>query len=145
MKYQVCICFMNRNDFAIIMHELGAFGYHPRVRVGLGLVFGVIFIVATKRFLDKYEDFKMGDIRGASAQKILLIMLVMTLHSLTEGVGIGVSFGGRNGPQLGKMISMSLAVHNIPEGIAVCAVLTSRKVGKLRSGTCAFLLPTPSF
>ena len=92
----------------------GAFGYHSGFRVGLGILCGIIFVLFIKRIMSQYEDLKLGDISGASAQKILLIMLVMTLHSLTEGVGIGVAFGGKSGPRLGKMISLSLAMHNIP-------------------------------
>ena len=71
----------------------GAFGYHSGFRVVFGALVGVLFILLIKNVLDKYEDLKMGDIKGASYKKILLIMLVMTLHSLTEGIGIGVSFG----------------------------------------------------
>ena len=71
----------------------GAFGYHSGFRVVFGMIVGVVFILIIKNVLDKYEDLKMGDIKGASYKKILLIMLVMTLHSLTEGIGIGVSFG----------------------------------------------------
>ena len=120
---------------AITFDEVsGAFGFHAGFRLLLGISVGVAFILFLKNILDQYEDLKMGDIKGASYKKILLIMLVMTLHSLTEGIGIGVSFGGRNGQRLGRMISLSLAVHNIPEGMAVCAVLTSRKVDKLRAG-----------
>jgi zinc transporter ZupT len=48
--------------------------------------------------------------------------------------GIGVSFGGIKGMQLGQFIALSLAVHNIPEGLAVGLVLTTRKVSKVRAG-----------
>jgi hypothetical protein len=45
-----------------------------------------------------------------------------------------VSFGGIKGMQLGQFIALSLAVHNIPEGLAVGLVLTTRKVSKVRAG-----------
>ena len=54
-------------------------------------------------------------------------------------IGIGVSFGGIKGMQLGQFIALSLAVHNIPEGLAVGLVLTSRRVSKPRAGTPSLL------
>ena len=36
--------------------------------------------------------------------------------------------------QLGQFIALSLAVHNIPEGLAIGIVLTARKVSKVRAG-----------
>jgi zinc transporter ZupT len=102
----------------------------PPLRTGIGCLLGLLFILGTKRFLDQNEDLKLGSVNGADAKKILLIVFVMTLHSFSEGVGIGVSFGGEHGSDLGVFISASLAVHNIPEGLAVAIVLLPRKVSK---------------
>jgi hypothetical protein len=60
-------------------------------------------------------------------------IFVMTLHSVSEGIGIGVSFGGKSGTQLGQFISLSLGIHNIPEGLAVALVMRSRGFTKLRT------------
>ena len=115
----------------------------PGGRTALGVLSGIIFIVLTKRILDEHEDLKVANIDGANAQKMVLIIFVMTLHSLTEGIGIGVSFGGASGMQLGQFISFSLALHNVPEGLAVALVLISRGVSKLRAGLWAVFTSLP--
>lgn len=102
----------------------------PVFRTLIGCAMGLLFILGTKSFLDSHEDVKVGSLSGADTRKILLIVFVMTLHSFSEGVGIGVSFGGEHGNELGVFISASLAVHNIPEGLAVAIVLLPRKVSK---------------
>lgn len=114
-------------------------------RTIIGIAIGLIFIYGTKSFLDRHEDIHMEDITGADARKMLLIIIVMTLHSFSEGVGIGVSFGGENGDKLGMFISASLAVHNIPEGLAVAIVLLPRGISKLQAANwCIFTsLPQP--
>lgn len=53
----------------------------------------------------------------------LIFLVVMAAHSLAEGIGLGVSFGGARGHARGPVISSTLAVHNIPEGLAICLVL----------------------
>lgn len=103
-------------------------------RTAFGFFLGVVFIFLTKRYLDDHEELSLSGFDSTSARKIILIILVMTLHSISEGIGIGVSFGGQHGLQLGHFISFSLAVHNIPEGLAVALVLTSRKVSNIRTG-----------
>ena len=69
----------------------------------IGAAAGVAFILVTKSFLDQYEHLKLEGIDRASAQKMILIIFVMTLHSLTEGIGIGVSFGGSSGTLIVNM------------------------------------------
>lgn len=99
-------------------------------------MFGISFILITKKVLAQFGDIEVFDLdfSKADTQKMILIIVVMTLHSLTEGVGIGVSFGGSHGHKLGRFITFSLAAHNIPEGLAVGLVLTSRNVSTLRAG-----------
>ena len=45
----------------------------------------------------------------------------MTAHSFAEGVAVGVAFGG--GVEFGILITIAIAVHNIPEGLAISAVM----------------------
>jgi ZIP family zinc transporter len=113
------------------------------VRTSMGAVLGLLFILATKQFLDQYEDLKVGVLGGTDARKALLIFFVMTLHSFSEGVGIGVSFGGVHGSKLGTFISASLAVHNVPEGLAIAVVLLPRGVTNLTATVWAIATSLP--
>jgi len=112
-------------------------------RTLIGIVLGVLFILRTKSFLEEHEDLKVGDLGGADARKVFLIVFVMTLHSFSEGVGIGVSFGGQRGSELGLFITASLSVHNIPEGLAVAIALLPRKVSKLSAALWCIMTSIP--
>jgi zinc transporter, ZIP family len=102
------------------------------VRTVGGALLGVVFIELTRRRLGRRdEELHLGSLRGADATKALLIVGVMTVHSFTEGVGVGVSFGG--GEALGAFITAAIAVHNIPEGLAISLVLVPRGVTVLRA------------
>lgn len=70
----------------------------------------------------------MLDIKGADAAKAVLVVGIMTLHSFGEGAGVGVSFAGSKGLSQGVLVTLAIAVHNIPEGLAVSMVLASKGV-----------------
>ena len=95
-------------------------------RTILGMVLGLIFIYFSQTRLSGDEEIEVGALKGADAKKALLIVGVMTLHSFAEGVGVGVSFGG--GESFGAFISIAIAVHNIPEGLAISLILVPKGV-----------------
>lgn len=89
-------------------------------QTGVGGLVGVLFILATQRLL-AHSDAGFGGVRGAGGRKMILIVVVMTVHSIAEGVAIGASFAG--GITLATIITVAIAVHNVPEGLAITAVL----------------------
>lgn len=101
------------------------------VGLGWGIVAGLVFIAGSRWWLNRFDDIHVGALRGADARKSLLIVGVMTVHSAAEGIGMGVSFGG--GAELGIFISLAIAVHNIPEGLAISLVLVPRGVSAWRA------------
>jgi zinc transporter ZupT len=93
-------------------------------RLGLGTVAGAAFILGFRRLLGNDDDIVLGRLRGADARNALVIIAVMTAHSASEGIGVGVSYGG--GDKLGLLITLAIAIHNIPEGLAISLVLVPR-------------------
>jgi zinc transporter, ZIP family len=93
-------------------------------RVLAGALAGAALIAVTHRLIARREDLQLGALRAADATKAILIIAVMTLHSFSEGVGVGVSYGG--GAELGAFITIAIAIHNIPEGLAISLVLVPR-------------------
>ncbi|KAF3506154.1 hypothetical protein F2Q69_00003210 [Brassica cretica] len=93
-----------------------------------GILAGALFIWLCKQFLEQYGEVSMLDIKGADAAKVVLVIGIMTLHSFGEGSGVGVSFAGSKGFSQGLLVTLAIAVHNIPEGLAVSMVLASRGV-----------------
>jgi len=85
-----------------------------------GAALGLAFIVFGRQAL-RGRDVELGGISGAGARQVLLMVGVMTLHSFSEGVAVGVSFGG--GKTLAMLITVAIAVHNVPEGLAISAVM----------------------
>lgn len=112
-------------------------------RTVLGILAGLVFIVGSRKLMGEEGEVEWGEMQGADALKIVLILGVMTLHSFTEGVGVGVSFGG--GEALGVYISLAIAVHNIPEGLAISLVMVPRGTSAWKAGGWSIFssLPQP--
>ena len=88
----------------------------------------------TANWVKSNESLDFLGLRKAGGTTALLVVAAMTLHSIPEGIAIGVSFGTAaesNSLAFGAMVAIALAVHNIPEGTAITVALRSRGVSTL--------------
>mmetsp|Transcript_131 Transcript_131/g.476 ORF Transcript_131/g.476 Transcript_131/m.476 type:complete len:198 (-) Transcript_131:350-943(-) len=101
----------------------------------VGLLAGGLFIKASER-LHGEEDGEEEDVvmlhnafmERRHLRKAVLIFTVMFCHSAAEGIAVGVAFSKQLSEQFGFYVSLLLAVHNVPEGLAVALVLVPRGV-----------------
>lgn len=78
-----------------------------------GILVGLVFILFAEKILSRYDHLHIGKLDTIDTKKILLIVGVMTLHSFSEGVAIGVSF--EPALNFGVFIAIAMAIHNVPE------------------------------
>jgi len=126
-------------SYSLIAEGVG----YSAVRVIVGILVGVVFIAVSRHYLEGRDELRLGGLQGADALKALMIVGVMTLHSFSEGVGVGVSYG--DGEALGVLITTAIAIHNIPEGLAISLVLVPSGTAPWRAGLWSIFssLPQP--
>lgn len=107
----------------------------------VGMLAGLAAIVAANQLIQRRQARAVADVHGSSARKALLLLGVMTAHSFAEGVGVGVSFGGTG--ELGLFITTAIALHNIPEGLAICLVLIPRGTPIIRASLWSIFTSLP--
>ncbi|MCA1771444.1 MAG: ZIP family metal transporter [Halomonas sp.] len=107
----------------------------------LGMALGLLLVVISDKLIERRGAPNVGELSGASARKALLILGIMTVHSFAEGVGVGVSYGG--GESLGLFISSAIAIHNIPEGLAISLVLIPRGMSVWKAGGWSIFTSLP--
>ncbi len=93
-------------------------------RLLFGVLLGLAGIVLAHRLISNGQEIEIAELDGMNARRALLIVGVMTAHSFAEGVAVGVSFAGQ--AELASFITTAIAVHNIPEGLAIALVLVPR-------------------
>jgi zinc transporter ZupT len=93
--------------------------------LGLAMMRGLEFL--------PLEDLEVGEIKGTKARRVWLLFLSLMVHSAGEGLSLGASGAADESPQLGKLVLAALALHNIPEGVAVTMAFMSRGLSRRTS------------
>lgn len=85
--------------------------------LGGGMTLGCLFLHFSDKYLSQ-EKFANSTFFGTGSKRSFLILIAMSLHSLPEGVAVGVGYAsGVEG--FGTYIAVAIAIHNIPEGLAI--------------------------
>ena len=99
-----------------------------------GFLMGAMFLGFTDRFLD-HSPPEPGESKFSAwgGRTGLLVFFAMTVHSIPEGVAVGVGYtsdavGQDPAAHLGPTLALAIAIHNIPEGLAVSIPLRSAGV-----------------
>ena len=88
------------------------------------------------------SEWHVQHLTGADARRAVLILVAMFVHSIPEGVAIGVGFGTGEA-SFGLLLGLVIAVHNIPEGAAVSLPLRAKGVGVIPCAGYAILTSLP--
>ncbi len=96
-----------------------------------GMFAGVILVVIANRWMESRSEVDVKDLIGGKRKKMLLFLGIMTVHSFAEGVSVGVSFS--NTMEFGIFIAIAIAVHNIPEGLAISLVMVPQGTSPIKA------------
>ena len=109
-----------------------------------GILLGAGFLSLTDNYLSPERLEQAGWKRfGNKAQ--LLIFIAMSVHSLPEGVAVGVGYSSEAvyANDLGNYIALAIAIHNIPEGLAVAVPMRAAGASIWSCFWAAFLTSLP--
>jgi ZIP family zinc transporter len=126
---------------AVVGLLLPALDEGSAAEVAGGAVAGVLFMLATRRLLDRREV-HMGAIGGAGARRSLLVFVVLLVHSLPEGFAIGSAFASDTAG-LALFVFLAIAIQNIPEGTSVAIPMDSAGFSRSQQFWAAVLTSAP--
>lgn len=107
----------------------------------LGLLLGAAFFRFTEKNMSHPALHKHYLKKGFS-KRGLLIIIAMFIHSIPEGIAIGVGFATGNF-QFGLIMAIAIGVHNIPEGIAVSLPLKKEGASTTKCALLSILTSVP--
>ncbi|MBB6429712.1 ZIP family metal transporter [Algisphaera agarilytica] len=112
-----------------------------------GLFIGAGFLSLSGKLI---EDHDLGERlgKGVGGAGGLLIFLAMLIHSIPEGVAVGVGYTAEgteyaHNPNMGSYLALAIGIHNIPEGLAVAIPLRAAGVSLHKCFWLAVLTSVP--
>lgn len=98
----------------------------PVSQIVIGVLLGcaAIYGIETRLTPDRLQSVWL---RSLGSRRATLIFIAMSVHSIPEGVAVGVGFGAETHSEslagLGLYMAIAIGIHNIPEGLAIALPL----------------------
>ncbi|MDZ7660414.1 ZIP family metal transporter [Fodinibius sp.] len=96
-----------------------------------GMLAGLILVAVSQKWMESRGDTDVKDLISGSRKQMLMFLGIMTVHSFAEGISVGVSFASTL--EFGVFIAIAIAVHNIPEGLAISLVMVPQGTSPLKA------------
>lgn len=109
--------------------------------VTAGLVIGVVFLLGSRRLLAA-RDVHVGELRGTSVRRSILVFGVLLVHSLPEGLAIGTAYASDT-EGLALFVILAIGLQNVPEGTSVAIPMASAGFGRAQQFWAAVLTSAP--
>ena len=97
-----------------------------------GVFLGALFLQVAEANIEQDSPQRPERWKKWGGRVGFLVFIAMTIHSIPEGVAVGVGYAADNNPAttanthaLGPTLALAIAIHNIPEGLAVAIPLRS--------------------
>ena len=114
----------------------------PYIVVTAGFLFGAVFMWSSDKIVTltrRKADSASGE-PNERLNRIIMLVLSITLHNIPEGLAVGVAFGALSGKELtadnllgAATIAVGIGLQNFPEGAAVSVPLRREGYSRKRS------------
>lgn len=111
------------------------------IAVGVGLIAGVLFLIAARRALAARER-HIHRVRSADLRTSVLVFAVLLVHSLPEGFAIGTAYASDTAG-LSLFVIVAIAIQNIPEGTSVAIPMAAAGLTRSRQFWAAVATSAP--
>lgn len=109
-----------------------------------GLIGGSLFLAIVDRYIP-HDLTDHPNLKAWGGRAGVLIFLAMCVHSIPEGVAVGVGYasGEAHNTDLGTVLAVAISIHNIPEGLAVAIPMRAAGASMPKCFLAAFLTSLP--
>lgn len=94
-----------------------------------GVLLGGLFLWLSHEYFPHEHFFKGTEGKSQNLKRIWLFVIAIAIHNFSEGLAVGVGFGGENVAN-GIALAVGIALQNIPEGFVVALALFTEKYSR---------------